>query len=178
VSTVSLDPSTSTLRQATGQSMKRTATGSRQRKIAGLIAGVGLLVGIVVIAAALGGGRGGKPAAKPTSSPLHDRAAAPPDPTHALPPIGALPPPPPVARPEPPRERETSRAATPPTKAGPLPTPSTAIQSGDMKSHHDPSTAKPIKPFAPAPLIRKPPPLKPPPKKTTVDPDLPTNPDD
>jgi len=187
---------TSTLRQAIGQSMERIATGSRQRKIAGLVAAVGLLVGIVVTAVAFGGGRGDEPDRKPTSPPPPDRAAAPPAPSPALPPAGVAPspppakpeplttqearpaappppkfeppPPPPVAKPEPTIAHETPRAPPPPPKLEPPPVSSTAAKLRDKEPPRPPVIATPSKSRNIAPHLPKTPPAPPPPPKTTI----------
>lgn len=195
----------STLREATGQSVKRKATGSRQRRVTGVVAAIGVLAGFAVTVVALGGGRSGESGDLPTSLPLPDRAAAQPHPVHASPPVAASPPPPPVSKSEPlttheatpavtpptkvepppppvsepelPTTHEATSAATPPTKFEPLPAPGAATNPHDKVRHRDLSIAAPTKPHIAAPATAPPLPVAPQATKPTAESDLLSSPD-
>jgi serine/threonine-protein kinase len=177
-----------TLREASGQRVTRTATGSRPRRIVGFAAAaIGVLAGIVVTAVALEGGHGGAPADKPTSSPGPERAARP---AAALspPPVVAPPPPPApsVSQPEPPVAHAPTSEGRPPAQVEPPSVPSIPARPHDPESHRPrvtaptkpPTTAPPTaKPRATEPPIAKPPPTRPPQAKPTAAPDPLSSPD-
>ena len=167
----------STLREATGQSVRRTAAGSRQRRIAGVIAAIGVLAGIVVTMVALGRGRGGEATDKPTLLPLPDHAAAQPASAAAQVIAQPPPPPPPSTIPEPPTTHESTPAATLPAKLEPSLASSTATKPRDKERHHRPSITTPIKPSMAAPPTAARPPSTPPLTEPTATPDPLSSPD-
>jgi serine/threonine-protein kinase len=174
-----------TLREAAGQRVTRTAMGSRGRRIAGLVATIGLLAGIVVTVVALSRGSGGGPADQPALSPVPNHAVAQPvadqptsspvpapvaaQPAAAHPPVVAQPPQPPpppsVREHEPPTAHEPTSAATPQPQVGPPPAPSTAAKPHDRGHDRRPPITTPTKPSntppAAAPPAAKPPTAKP-----------------
>jgi serine/threonine-protein kinase len=185
-----------TLREMSGQRMRRTAAAPRTRKLIGVIATIGALAAAGTAAVVLGVGRDGGAVTEPATQPAAEHRATPPVAASAPAPVVAPPPevaasapapvvaspPPPDPGPEPAIAPAAAPEATSPARGEPphplSPAPSPATRPRGKERHRRPTSATPTRPVPAAPPAATPAPTDtPPPAKPPAAPDPLASPD-
>ncbi|HEX3760050.1 MAG TPA: serine/threonine-protein kinase [Kofleriaceae bacterium] len=157
--TVATTRSPETLREMSGERMRRTAAAPRTRRLIGVLATVGALAAVGITAIVLGVGRGGG-AAEPATLPAAEHPVTPPVAASAPAPVVASPPPAP--QPEPAIAPAVAAEPPPPVPAEPPP-PGPPTRPRNKEHHRRPSSATASKPMPAAPPAATPAPADTPP---------------